>query len=69
MEVTVYGSGTVADFCIRSAKVSAGIAVGMTDVLLGGRHTLKPWTDTKFWKHYWHLQMQRLYFRTEKQWL
>jgi len=30
MEVTVYGSGTVAGFCIRSAKVSAGTAVGMT---------------------------------------
>jgi hypothetical protein len=47
MEVTVCGSGTVADFRIRSAKVPAGIAVGMTDGLLGGRHTLKPWTDKK----------------------
>jgi len=30
MDVTVYGSGIAAGFCIRSTKVSAGTAVGMT---------------------------------------
>lgn len=30
MDVTVYGSGTAAGFSIRSAKVPAGTAVGMT---------------------------------------
>ena len=54
-------------FCIVvSPDDGHGWRPQQSDGLPGGRHTLKPRTNGKFWKHYWHLQMQKLYFRTQK---